>query len=135
MTAEQWLQENVLSDVDLVLDLTGEPDVRWHVEQARRRHPCPLLIGWMEPYVAAAHVCSLPIGAPWMQGATDPMGGLEAVTWPEEVIHQEPGCSSRFQSYTASAAAYAVALVVENVLKLIDGTTQVPRDVPIILLM
>lgn len=127
MTAEQWLQENVLSDVDLVLDLTGEPDVRWHVEQARRRHPCPLLIGWMEPYVAAAHVCSLPIGAPWMQGATDPMGGLEAVTWPEEVIHQEPGCSSRFQSYTASAAAYAVALVVEKALKLIDGTTQVPR--------
>jgi hypothetical protein len=127
MSAERWLQENSLSGVSLVLDLTGEPDVRWHVDQARRRHPCPLLVGWMEPYVAAAHVCSLPTGRLWMQGTTDPMHGLEAVTWPDEVIRLEPGCSSRFQSYTAAAAAHAVALVAENALKLIDGPAQAPR--------
>jgi molybdopterin/thiamine biosynthesis adenylyltransferase len=121
MTAERWLRQYSLSGVDLVLDLTGEPDVRWHVDQARLDNPCPLLIGWMEPYVAAAHVCLLPAEAPWMQGAADRMTDLEAVTWPADVIRREPGCSSQFQSYTAAAAGHAVALVAENALDLIDG--------------
>lgn len=121
MTAEHWLKKYSLSGVDVVLDLTGEPDVRWHVDQARHKHPCPLLIGWMEPYVTAAHVCLLPAGTPWIQGAVDRLTDLEAVTWPDDVIRREPGCSSRFQSYTAAAAAHAVALVAENALDLIDS--------------
>ena len=125
-TAERWLQDNSLSKVDLIIDLTGEPDVRWHVDCARQQYSCPLLIGWMEPFVTAAHVCSLPSGTPWMQGTTDRMGELEAVSWPADVIRQEPGCSSKFQSYTASAAAHAVALVAENTLKLIDGDAPAP---------
>lgn len=127
MSAERWLQRNSLANVDLILDLTGDPEVRWHVDQARHEHPCPLLIGWMEPYVTAAHVCVLPTGTSWMQETRDPMGSLEAVTWPDEVIRQEPGCSSRFQSYTASAAAYAVALVAENALKIIDEPNLSPK--------
>jgi molybdopterin/thiamine biosynthesis adenylyltransferase len=127
MNAAKWLDHNTLACVDLVLDLTGEPDVRWHVEQARRLHPCPLLIGWMEPYVAAAHVCSLPSDTPWLQGTEDLMGKLGAVDWPDDVIKQEPGCSSRFQSYTAVAAAYAVAIVAENALKIVDGAIVEPR--------
>lgn len=125
--AERWLQENSLSNVGMILDLTGEPDVRWQVDCSRQQHSCPLLIGWMEPFVAAAHVCSLPSGTPWMQGAANLMGELEAVTWPPDVIRQEPGCSSKFQSYTAAAAAHAVALVAENALKLIDGDAHSPR--------
>jgi molybdopterin/thiamine biosynthesis adenylyltransferase len=124
MTAEQWLQENSLVNVDVVLDLTGEADVRWHVDNARKQYPCPLLIGWMEPYVAAAHVCSLQSDTLWMQGSNELKHVLEAVTWPPEVMRQEPGCSSKFQSYTAAAAAHAVALVAENALKLIDGEDQ-----------
>ncbi|MDI7134216.1 ThiF family adenylyltransferase [Pseudomonas aeruginosa] len=120
MTTAEWLKKNSLADVDAVLDLTGEPDVRAQLELARLSHPCPLLIGWMEPYVAAAHVCVLPSDKRWLQGAQDPMSGLEAVVWPSEVIRQEPGCSSRFQSYTAAAAAHAVALVAECALEMID---------------
>lgn len=122
MSAERWLNQNTLVGVDVILDLTGEPDVRWHIDRIRSDSPRPLLIGWMEPYVAAAHACILPAEIPWMQGTSDPMTDLEAVTWPDEVIRLEPGCSSRFQSYTAAAAAHAVALIVENALKLIDGT-------------
>ena len=131
MGAERWLKENTLSSVDLVLDLTGEPDVRWHTDRARSKSPCPLLIGWMEPYVAAAHACVLPAETPWMQGTDDMMKQLEAVNWPDEVIRQEPGCSSRFQSYTAAAAAHAVALIAENALTLVDGADgeAVPRIV------
>ena len=45
---------------------------------------------------------------------------LQAVTWPDEVVQQEPGCSTRFQSYTAVSAAYAVALVAEKALDALD---------------
>lgn len=127
MKADKWLGNNTLAGIDLVLDLTGEPDVRWQVEQARRQHSCPLLIGWMEPYVAAAHVCCLPSDTLWLQGAEDLMGKLGAVDWPDDVITQEPGCSSRFQSYTAAAAAYAVAMVAEYALKMADGVISEPR--------
>ena len=56
-----------------------------------------------------------------MQGSTDSLTALEAVTWPDGVIRQEPGCSSRFQSYTAAAAAHAVALIAEKTIEMIDG--------------
>lgn len=120
--AEAWLRSHTLDGINVVLDLTGEPDVRWRIDQARRQHPCPLLIGWMEPYVAAAHACVLPAETWWLQGNEDLLTRLEAIKWPAEVIRQEPGCSSRFQSYTASAAAHAVALIAEQALDLIDGT-------------
>lgn len=127
MNAEQWLAKNSLSGVDVILDLTGEPDVRWHIDHARASFPCPLLIGWMEPYVAAAHACVLPAETPWIQCSSDLMKDLEAITWPDEIMRQEPGCSSRFQSFTAAAAIHAVALIAENALQLIDGNS---GDVP-----
>ncbi len=120
--AERWLRSNALKDVDLVLDLTGEPEVRWHLNEARRKHPCKLLVGWMEPFVAAAHVCLLTSDTLWLsqRGDEDRLKQLEAVDWPAEVIRQVPGCSSSFQAYTAANAAYAVALVSENALRLVD---------------
>lgn len=122
VSTAEWLKRNSLASIDIVLDLTGEPEVRVQVEQARKNHLCPLLIGWMEPYVAAAHACILPAGHLWLQGAQDPLSELEAVTWPKEVLRQEPGCSSRFQSYTAVAAEHAVALVSECALEMIDNS-------------
>lgn len=129
MTTAEWLKKNSLGDVDAVLDFTGEPDVRVQVEQARLNHPRPLLIGWMEPYVAAAHACVLPAGQRWLQGLQDPLSDLEAVVWPDEVIRQEPGCSSRFQSYTAAAATHAVALIAECALEMIDHSGAVAAPI------
>lgn len=123
-TAEEWLDRNSLREVDLLIDVTGEPDVRRSVELARNRHTCPLLIAWMEPYVAAAHACVVPAGVRWLLDSRDRMRDLEAVDWPEAVYDREPGCSSRFQSYTAAAAAHAVALTAEKALSLIDDPHQ-----------
>lgn len=123
-TAEHWLQSNTLKGVDAVLDLTGEPGVRWYLNEARRKNPCPLIVGWMEPFVAAAHVCMLTPGTLWFaeQASTeDRLKSLEAVDWPDDVIRKVPGCSSRFQAYTSANATYAVALVSENALQMIDG--------------
>jgi len=128
--ANVWLQRYDLDSVNVVLDLTGEPEVRALLEIARQQNPCPLLIGWMEPYVAAAHACLLTKHNRWMRTIIDPLEELQSVTWPPDVIQREPGCSSRFQSYTAAAAMHAVALVSESALALIDGkiSTSVQRS-------
>lgn len=118
---QEWVQHNDLSCVDLVVDLTGESEVRLCIENARKNHECPLLIGWMEPYVAAAHACLLPKGHPWMIGSVDRLESLQAVTWPVDVMRHEPSCSGVFGSYTSSAATHAVALVAEAALDLLDG--------------
>jgi hypothetical protein len=125
-SAQSWIDRHSLKEVDVVLDLTGEPDVRWHIEQARLSVPCPLLVGWMEPYVAAAHACLLPAGARWIRNNCDPLESLQAVDWPDDVMHREPACNSDFQSYTPAAAAHAVALVSEAALALIDGQLDRP---------
>ena len=117
---EDWLIDNRLDHYDLVLDLTGMEEVRRLLDRHRRRHPCPLLIAWMEPFVVAAHACLLPKDVPWIHNGKDHLEFLQAVTWPDEVVQQEPGCSTRFQSYTAVSAAYAVALVAEKALDALD---------------
>lgn len=126
-TAEDWLQSNTLKDVDTVLDLTGEPGVRWHLNEVRRKHPCKLVVGWMEPFVAAAHVCMLTPDTFWFSAkasTVDRLKLLEAIEWPDGVIRQVPGCSSRFQAYTSANAVYAVALVSENALRVVDGEVE-----------
>lgn len=125
-TAQKWLQGNSLSEFDLVLDLTGEPTVQWFLNEARRKQPCPLIVGWMEPFVAAAHVCMLQPNTLWFPASTrtDRLKLFEAIDWPSDVTQQVPGCSSRFQAYTSASATYAVALVSENALQLIDGEVE-----------
>ncbi|MBI3286185.1 MAG: ThiF family adenylyltransferase [Burkholderiales bacterium] len=126
LTLDSWLKRHSLADFDLILDLTGEPNVRLHLEQARQRTPCPLLVGWMEPFAAAAHVCLLPAGQPWSQALRDPLDTCMAINWPTDVMLREPGCSSQFQSYTHAAASYAVAMVSEAALGLLDGEVPAP---------
>lgn len=123
---QNWLKHNDISGVDMVLDLTGEPEVRLCIENSRKYHECPLLIGWMEPYVAAAHACLLPKGHPWMISPVDRLESLQAVTWPDDVMQHEPSCGSVFQSYTPAAATHAVALIVEAALDLLDGKVKRP---------
>lgn len=123
---QKWLENNNLSNIDLVLDLTGEPDVRLRIDDARNLNPCPLLIGWMEPYVAAAHACLLPKNNSWITKLTDNLEALQAVTWPPDVMQNEPACSSTFQSYTSAAATHAVALITESALDLLDNKVSQP---------
>lgn len=127
MTAQTWFQRYSAGDVDLIIDLTGEPDVRYWVESHRMLKPTALLVGWMEPFVAAAHACQLQADTLWLDGKQDRMGDLQAVTWPPEVMLREPACNSEFQAYTPAAAAHAVALIAESALELLDGKLAAPR--------
>lgn len=126
-SAERWLLRHGLKGIDAVLDLTGEPDVRVALELARNVQPIPLLVGWLEPFVAAAHAVCLPVDVPWLQGGTDPLLGIQAVVWPPIVVQREPGCNSEFQSYTPSQASYAVSLVAEAALMVIDAQVAQPK--------
>lgn len=124
--AVTWLAKHGLSDIDCVLDLTGEPEVRYQLDAARQNHPVDTLIGWMEPFVAAAHACLLPAGSLWSKSDTDPLHACQAFDWPDDVLQREPGCSSRFQSYTAAEAMHAVALIATAALDLLDGMISTP---------
>lgn len=124
VTAEAWFGRpwsTADADIDMFVDATGEPAVRAAIEEARRRRPAALLIGWMEPFVAAAHACQLIAGTPWLNDSDDKLGSLQAVTWPPEVMLRQPACNSEFQAYTSAAAAHAVALVAEAAIELLDG--------------
>jgi len=120
-----WLDKYSLDDIDVIIDLTGEPEVRLLIDNQRRYFMKPFLISWMEPYVTAAHACLLPIGSFWLEGA-DRLESLQAVEWPDNVYQREPSCSSQFQSYTSSAALYSVGLTTEAALDLIDGNIDKP---------
>lgn len=126
-TAQGWLLGHALDGIHMIVDLTGEPTVRIAIESARALRPTPLIVGWMEPFVAAAHVCQLMAGVLWLGGKDDRMGALQAVTWPPEVMRHEPACNSEFQAYTSAAAVFAVALVAESALELLDGQQRAPR--------
>ncbi|MFC6977808.1 HesA/MoeB/ThiF family protein [Microbulbifer taiwanensis] len=126
MSIQKWLKNNTLIDVDIVLDLTGEPDVRLRIDQERKKNNIDLVIAWMEPYVASAHACLLPAGDFWVTNDADRLKSLNAIDWPDEVILNEPACSSSFQSYTSAAATHAVALTTEATLDLIDKKVESP---------
>jgi|GEM_PF-873534 len=123
---ENWLETHRLDHYDLVLDLTGAEEVRRVLDKHRNANPCPLVVAWMEPFVAAAHACLLPPGVAWIHEGKDFLKLLQAVDWPDTVIQEEPGCSTKFQSYTASAAAYAVAMVAEKALEALDSGIEKP---------
>lgn len=123
---QQWLMNHNFKEIDTILDLTGEPEVRLRIDQERRKYKVDLLIAWMEPYVAAAHTCILPGGSFWLETDTDQLHSINAVEWPAEVMNREPACSSTFQSYTSAAAAYAIALTTEAALDLIDNKAKSP---------
>lgn len=125
---QSWLKSNDLSNIDMILDLTGEPEVRLCIDAARKKNPCLLVIGWMEPYVAAAHACALPDENLWMIDSVDRLEFLQAIPWQEvsDVMQHEPSCSSVFQSYTPAAATHAVALVTETALDLLDEKIKNP---------
>lgn len=126
VSIQKWLKTNTLKDVDIILDLTGEPEVQQLIDIERKNHDVDLIIAWMEPYVASAHVCLLPVGNFWMTDTTDRIKSLNSVDWPDNVMMNEPACSSSFQSYTSAAATHAVALTTEAALDLIDNKVSYP---------
>lgn len=116
ITVEKWLQkaDKLFNEVELFIDLTGSEEVRNIIEQARRKHHIPLITAWMEPFVTAAHVVYFPEHKYWKVNGVDLWEEIAAFRgWPDNYMESEPGCSSRFQSYSGIEAFKAVSITAE----------------------
>jgi tRNA A37 threonylcarbamoyladenosine dehydratase len=104
-----------INEFDLIVDVTGEDSVAIEIQAYRGR--VSLVKAWMEPYVSAAHVCYFPPTQHYQRGF---IGRLKCADWPSEVMTKLPGCSSYFQSYTVTSAAFGVAMTSELIMEMID---------------
>lgn len=113
-----YANRNDVNDYDLIIDVSGEDNVALEVEVYRDN--TPLLKAWMEPYASAAHACYFTPNQRYKHGF---IGRLKCAEWPSEVMTKLPGCSSYFQSYTVTAAAFCVAMTSELIMEVLDGQT------------
>ncbi|MFD1261674.1 ThiF family adenylyltransferase [Entomomonas asaccharolytica] len=116
ITAQRWLQKNksLLNKFDLLIDLTGSENVRNILDEVRKEYSIPLIAGWMEPFVTAAHVVYFPNDKYWSCCETDLWEEIAAFQeWPDNYLQNEPGCSSRFQSYSGIETFKAVSIIAE----------------------
>lgn len=104
-----------INEFDLIVDVSGEDSVAIEIEAYRTN--IPFVKAWMEPYVSAAHVCYFPPNKQYQRGF---IGQLKCADWPREVMTKLPGCSSYFQSYSVTAAAFCVAMTSELIMEMLD---------------
>lgn len=105
-----------INQFDLIVDASGEDLVALEIETLRNN--VPLIKAWMEPYVTAAHVCYFPPDIKYKIGF---IGRVKCASWPSNVMTKLPGCSSYFQSYTVTGAAFAVAMASELIMETLDS--------------
>ena len=118
LTVDTWLEKaknnNVLDAIELFIDLTGSEEVRNILDEARCSRNIPLISGWMEPFVSAAHVAYFPSNKTWKISGVDLWEEIAAFKgWPNGYMQNEPGCSSRFQSYSGIETLKAVSMITE----------------------
>ena len=125
--AQSWLPRSRLHEFDLIIDLTGSHEVRSALDSVVPAGGLHRLIGWLEPFAAVAHSVVLLGNTSWAGNGEDPLAQLEAIEWPPDILEQEPGCSSEFQAYSSVAAGYAVSMIAEDALSIIDGKLKCSR--------
>jgi len=110
-----YVNKRDINEFDLIVDVSGEDSVAIEIEAYRKN--VSLVKAWMEPYVSAAHVCYFPPSQQYQSGF---IRHLKCADWPNEVMTKLPGCSSYFQSYTVTAAAFGVAMTSELIMEMLD---------------
>lgn len=122
-TAMQWCAKaNQRPLPDIILDCTGERSVRIGISMLRKRtlNNTPVMMAWMEPFGAAAHVVLTSGGDTWP--ASDPADtAINFATWPDDVKVDLPGCGQGFHPYGVADAWGAAGMVAERALDLLKG--------------
>lgn len=121
MTAQAWL---VAGDptADLILDCTGDRAVRMAIFHARPTtfESTPIVMAWMEPFGAAAHVITVVGKDQWP--TSDPAEtAIHIANWPDEVEVLHPGCGQGFHPYGMSDAWEAAAIAARRCLAVLGG--------------
>lgn len=107
---------------DLVVDCTGEQSVRVATSRLRNLNlgGAPVLIAWMEPRCAAAHVVLITGDDEWPN--SDPVDtAVNVARWPDGLQVQLPACAQGFHPYGMADAWRVAGLAVERALALLNG--------------
>ncbi len=123
VTAQAWLAAGHTTP-DLIIDCTGDRAVRMAIFHARPTMvgpaPIPIMMAWMEPFGAAAHVITVVGGDRWP--TSDPAEtAIQIADWPDEVEVLHPGCGQGFHPYGMSDAWEAAAMAARRGLALLHG--------------
>lgn len=111
------------TEPDLVIDCTGEAVVRIATSILRRSklNGVPVLMAWMEPGCAAAHVVVTAGDDDWP--ASDPVEtAVNIARWPADLRVQLPGCGQGFHPYGMADTSRAAGLVAERALALLQSS-------------
>lgn len=107
---------------DLIIDCSGERSVRMALSllRANQLSGIPLMMAWMEPFCAAAHVIMLNGTEAWP--VSDPAEThINFATWPHNSEIKLPGCGQGFHPYGMSDSIRAAGLVTERALAFLQG--------------
>lgn len=113
------------NEPDLVIDCTGEATVRIATSKLRqgKLKGLPVLMAWMEPGCAAAHVVVTTGNDEWP--TSDPVEtAVNIARWPADLRVQLPGCGQGFHPYGMADASRAAGLVAERALALLQNSGQ-----------
>jgi threonine dehydrogenase-like Zn-dependent dehydrogenase len=121
ITAQAWLAAGHAVP-DLILDCTGDRAVRMAIFHARPTmfESVPIVMTWMEPFGAAAHVITV-VGADQWPTSDPAETAIQIANWPDEVEVLHPGCGQGFHPYGMSDAWEAAAMAARRCLALIHG--------------
>jgi hypothetical protein len=121
--AQEWLAAQDASNApDLVLDCTGDRAVRISTSLLRCEllQNRPVMMAWMEPYCAAAHVVTITGADVWP--TSDPAESvINIATWPDDHEVMLPGCGQGFHPYGMADVWRVAGLVAERAVALLTG--------------
>jgi len=129
MRAAKYVQTHVQPGAfDLVVDCTAESAVRTLLSAQRhgRLAGTPVVMTWVEPFCAAAHVVA--IGAADVWPMSDPADqAVNVAEWPDDPRVRLPMCGAGFHQYGSADIGQAAGFVAQRVLDIIDGAAALPK--------
>ena len=129
MRAAKYVQTHVQPGAfDLVVDCTAESAVRTLLSAQRhgRLAGTPVVMTWVEPFCAAAHVVALGAADVWPM--SDPADqAVNVAEWPDDPRVRLPMCGAGFHQYGSADIGQAAGFVAQRVLDIIDGAAALPK--------
>jgi len=129
MRAAKYVQASVQPGAfDLVVDCTAETAVRTllSVHRYGRLAGTSVVMAWVEPFCAAAHVVALGAADEWPM--SDPADqAVNVADWPDDPRVQLPMCGAGFHQYGSADIGQAAGFVAQRILDIIDGAAALPK--------
>ena len=129
MRAAKYVQANVQPGAfDLVVDCTAESAVRTllSVHRYGRLAGTSVVMAWVEPFCAAAHVVALGGSDQWP--TSDPADqAVNVAEWPDDPRVKLPMCGAGFHQYGSADIGQAAGFVAQRILDIIDDVAALPK--------